>query len=280
MMVPAEVRSSSSEPLVCIRNLSKEYVQRKPLSTAQFTVHALENVNLTISQGIDLAIVGESGAGKSTLARCLALLETPSHGEIWFRGQNVVPLRRHDRRALHRSVQLIFQDPASALNPRMTAADIIAEPLLIQNVGTRNERRVRALEMMDRVGLSSDWGEKRPLEFSGGQRQRLAIARALVLQPPLLILDEALSGLDPLNQKLILELLAGLRDAFPLTCVLICHDLGLASRFAGEVAVMHCGRIVECKPSPQLFAHPEHPYSRALLAAMPPLETVVLQRGA
>jgi ABC-type glutathione transport system ATPase component len=280
MVMPALVRPASSEPLVCVRNLSKEYRQRKPLSTRWVSVHALENVDLTISEGANLAIVGESGAGKSTLARCLALLETPGGGEIWFKGRNVTRLGRQDRRALHRSVQLIFQDSASALNPRMTAAEIIAEPLLIQRVGTKAERRIRALEMMDRVGLSSDWGEKRPLEFSGGQRQRLAIARALVLQPSLLILDEALSGLDPLNQKLILELLAGLQNASPLTCVLICHDLGLASRFADEVAVMHRGRIVECKPSTELFAHPEHPYSRALLAAMPPLESVVQQRGA
>jgi ABC-type glutathione transport system ATPase component len=266
------------EPLMRIANLSKQYVQRRPLTRMPFKVCAFEDVNLTIHRDTTLAIVGESGAGKSTLAKCLALLERPTAGEIWFEGKNLLELGRNALFPVHRQIQLIFQDSTSALNPRLTAEEIIAEPLAIQRIGTKNSRRARAGELMEKVGLPARSGDRRPLEFSGGQRQRLAIARALALEPKLLILDEALSSLDLLNQQMILKLLADLRVAHSLTYVHISHDLRLVSEFADEVAVMSERHIVEQKPAAELFARPEHPDTKALLAAMPSLESICLRR--
>ncbi len=222
--------------------------------------------------------MGESGTGKSTLAKCLALLERPTAGEIWFEGRNLIGLGRGELFPVHRQIQLIFQDPTSALNPRLTAEEIIAEPLAIQRVGTKDSRRARAQELMEQVGLPARSAYKHPLEFSGGQRQRLAIARALSLEPKLLILDEALASLDLLNQQVILKLLADLRVAHSLTYVHVSHDLRMVSEFADEVAVMSQRRIVEQKPAAELFAHPEHADTQALLAAMPSLESICLRR--
>lgn len=266
------------DSLMRIVSLSKQYVQRRPLTRTPFAVCAFEDVNLTIHREATLAIVGESGAGKSTLAKCLALLEKPTVGEIWFEGKNLLGLGKRERFNAHREIQLIFQDPTSALNPRLTAEEIVAEPLAIQKIGTKDSRRLRARELIEHVGLPAGSGHKRPLEFSGGQRQRLAIARALALEPKLLILDEALSSLDLLNQQVILKLLADLRAAHSLTYVHISHDLRLVSEFADEVAVMSERRIVEHKPAAELFAHPEHPDTKAPLAAMPSLESICLRR--
>src|ERR1700689_3343379 len=175
---------------------------------------------------------------------------------------------------------MIFQDPVSALNPRMTAGEIVAEPLAVQKIGTTIGRRQRALELMEQVGLSADSACKQPLEFSGGQRQRLAIARALALEPKLLILDEALSSLDLANQEMILKLLADLQTAYSLTYLHISHDLRLVSGFADEVAVMNDRTIVEHKRAAELFTCPEHSYTKALLAAMPSLESICRDRSA
>lgn len=267
-----------TDSLVRVEHLSKKYVQRRPLTRAEFTVHALEDVNLTIHRGAALALVGESGAGKSTLARCLALLEEPTTGDIWFDGKNLLKLNRRELFPIRRQIQLIFQDPASALNPGMTAGEIIAEPLVIHREGTKAQRRERARELMEQVGLPGGAEHKRPLEFSGGQRQRLAIARALVLEPKLLILDEALSSLDLLNQELILKLLADLQAAHSLTYLHISHDLRLVSQFADEVAVMHDRKIVEQQPAAELFARPINRYTQELLAAMPSLESICAAR--
>ncbi len=273
-----QFEAGKREPLMRIANLSKQYVQRRLLTRAPFTVCAFEGVNLAIHRGTTLGIVGESGAGKSTLARCMALVEKPTAGEIWFEGKNLLNLNRKVLFPVHRQIQLIFQDPTSALNPRLTAEEIIAEPLAIQRIGTKDSRRMRAQELMGQVGLPARSGGKRPLEFSGGQRQRLAVARALALEPKLLILDEALSSLDLLNQQMILKLLADLREVHSLTYVHISHDLRLVSEFADEVAVMSERRIVEQKPASELFARPEHPDTKALLAAMPSLESICLRR--
>jgi len=272
--------ATSPEPLVRVRNLSKQYVQRRPFARAKFIIQALENVNLTIHRGATLALVGESGAGKSTLVRCLALLETPTHGEVWFEGVNLVTLGRKARFLMRRQVQLIFQDPTSALNPSLTAGEIIAEPLVIQREGTKQQRRRRALDLMEQVGLPGKWECKLPLEFSGGQRQRLAIARAMALEPTLLILDEALSGLDLANQEMILRLLADLQAMRSLTCIHVAHDLRMVSDLADEVAVMHGGKIVEQKRVAELFSHAEHPYTQDLLAAMPALDSICQERSA
>lgn len=268
-----------ADPLLEARNLSKQFIQHRPFSRAKFTVGAFTDINLSICRGTTLAIVGESGAGKSTLARCLALLEKPTQGEILFAGQNLLTFRCRDLFAVRRQIQLVFQDPTSALNPRLTAQEIITEPLVIQRIGTKNEQRQKALALMDQIGLPAQWADKRPFEFSGGQRQRLAIARALALEPSLLILDEALSSLDLATRQSILELLAELKSARSLTSIHVSHDLHFVSEFAGEVAVMHAGTIVEHKPAVELFAKPEHPCTQALLAAMPSLESICAARA-
>jgi len=270
----------SASALLYVRGLGKTYTQRRPFSRSEFDVRALEDVDISVPRGKTLALVGESGAGKSTLARCIALLEKPTCGEIWFECENVTGLRKKDLFPLRRRVQFVFQDPTSALNPRMTASEIIAEPLVIHRVGTAAGQRETALQLMEQVGLPATWAEKRPLEFSGGQRQRLAIARALALDPCLLILDEALSSLDAKNQDLILQLLADLQVARSLTYLHVCHELSLVERFADEVAVMRDGRIVECQPAPELFSRPQHSYTQELLAAMPSVESIYKDRFA
>jgi ABC-type glutathione transport system ATPase component len=269
-----------AEPLVRIERLSKQYVQRGALTRYKVSVQALDQASLTIRRGTTLALVGESGSGKSTLARCLALLEKPSAGAIWFAGDNLTEMNSKNLLPFHRRIQLIFQDPASALNPRLSAAEIVMEPLAIQGEGTKPWRRRRALELMELVGLPTRWEHKRPLEFSGGQRQRLAIARALALEPELLILDEALSSLDLANQEMLLQLLADLQAAHTLTYLHISHDLRLVSQCADEVAVMNDRTIVEQQSAPELFARPKHRYTQELLAAMPSLESICLERSA
>jgi oligopeptide transport system ATP-binding protein len=271
---------SEFEPLLRVCDLSKQYAQRRAFSRREIAVTAFQDVSLTIFPGETLAVVGESGAGKSSLARCIALLERPSAGEIELGGKNSLGLSGKELFAVRREVQLIFQDPASALNPRLTACEIIAEPLLIQGEGTKLQRRFRALQLMEQVGLDAAWEHKRPLEFSGGQRQRLAIARALALGPRLLILDEALSNLDAANQALTLELLAELQAAHSLSFLHISHDLRLVAEFADEVAVMYQGRIVEWKTTRKLFAAPEHFYTKELLASVRSVESILLERSA
>jgi peptide/nickel transport system ATP-binding protein len=271
---------TSQVPVLELRNLGKEYVQTQPFARTKFTVQAFENINLAVPRGVTLAIVGESGAGKSSLARCLAFLESPSRGEIFFDGKSALGLPKQQLLLLRRQIQLIFQNPTASLNPQFSALEIIAEPLRIQRIGTGAEQRERAIELMELVGLSTGAASKRPLEFSGGQRQRLAIARALALEPKLLILDEALSNLDRANQENILHLLNDLQSARALTYLHISHDLRLVSRFADEVAVMRSGRIVEHKATMELFTRPEHSYTRHLLGAMEPMEAIWLGRSA
>jgi peptide/nickel transport system ATP-binding protein len=260
--------------------LSKQYLQRRPFLRKKIAVTAFQDVSLAIFPGKTLAVVGESGAGKSSLARSIALLERPSAGEIELGGKNSLARGRKQLFAMRRQVQLIFQDPSSALNPRLTAGEVIAEPLLIQGEGTGAQRRLRVLRLMEQVGLDPAWERKRPLEFSGGQRQRLAIARALALGPRLLILDEALSNLDAANQALILKLLAQLQAAHALSFLHISHDLRLVSEFADDVAVMYQGRIVECQTAGKLFASPEHFYTKELLASVRSVESILLERSA
>jgi ABC-type glutathione transport system ATPase component len=279
MPSPEQIAESHPEWLLETRNLCKRFVQRRALSRTKFAVEAFRGINLKIRRAATLAIVGESGAGKSTLARCLALLEPPTQGEIWFTGDNLLTLTRRELFPIRRRIQLIFQDPTSALNPRLNAAEIIAEPLLIQRIGTKQEQHQKALALMESVGLPAQAAVKGPFEFSGGQRQRLAIARALALEPSLLILDEALSNLDLANQQSILELLAGLQSSRSLTYVHISHDLRLVSEFACEVAVMRDGTIVEQRPASELFARAEHPYTQELLAASPSLESIYAARA-
>ena len=259
--------AARTDSLVSVRGLCKSYVQKRRFSGTKFTVDALRDANLEIRRGATTALVGESGAGKSTLVRCVALLEKPTSGEIEFDGRNLLALDTKELFHARRQVQLVFQDPTSSLNPGMTAAEIVAEPLAIQREGKSADRRRKAIELMERVGLPSASADKRPLEFSGGQRQRLAIARALALRPNLLILDEAFSNLDLATRESLLRLLRDLQAAHSLTYLHVSHDLRMVFDLADEVAVMCEGRIVEHGTAVELFAHPQHDCTRVLLEA-------------
>jgi len=257
-------------PLVRVRNLTRTYVRRHG-PRASRVVPALAGVDLDVPRGGIVALVGQSGSGKSTLARCLARLEEPSGGEIWFDGADALALSAARRRELRERIQLIVQDSAGALSPRLTAAEIVAEPLVILGRGRPAERHRRALSLMESVGLSADAAGRRPRELSGGQRQRLAIARALAVGPRLLILDEAFAGLDASIQAQVTSLLLDLRRDQGLTYVLVSHDLALMSVLADEVAILFEGRIVERGPAAALFTGAQHPHTRALVAAVPTL---------
>lgn len=246
--------------------LSKRYVQGGWLSRRRRPVQALCEVELTLRAGSTLALVGASGSGKSTLARCLACLEKADAGEIWFGGRNLAGLTYRELIPFRRQVQLIFQDPTGSLNPRLNAVELISEPLLIAGV-TRKERRERALELMELVGLSSDWGKRLPMQFSGGQRRRLAIARALALEPRILVLDEALTGLDLSIQGQISNLLQELQAARGLSYLFISHDLGLIAHLADEVAVLDQGRIAERATAQEWFQNARSFQSQELLEA-------------
>ncbi|MGC2019172.1 MAG: dipeptide/oligopeptide/nickel ABC transporter ATP-binding protein, partial [Candidatus Acidiferrales bacterium] len=216
----------------------------------------------------------------STLARCVALLERPSAGKITLDGTDLRALDKRQLFPIRRRIQLIFQDPASALNPQLTALEIIAEPLAVQKVGSKLERHERAVQLMEQVGLETAAAQKKPFEFSGGQRQRLAIARALALEPDVLILDESLSALDALNRDLIVRLLLDLQVARSLAYLYVSHDLRLVSQFADEVAVMYQGKIAEQRKTREIFAHPAHFHTRELLSTVHSVESILLERSA
>ncbi|HMC62629.1 MAG TPA: dipeptide/oligopeptide/nickel ABC transporter ATP-binding protein [Candidatus Solibacter sp.] len=251
------------EPLLSIRGLCKNFSQGAA---------ALDNVNLQLERGRTLGLVGPSGSGKSTLARCVTFFEKPTAGEILFEGRALWSLGNRERLRTRARIQLIFQEPAASLNPRFTAAEIIAEPLAIQNRGNRATRLERACRLMETVGLPPGAAAKPAPQFSGGERQRLAIARALALDPKLLILDESFSGLDLTLQAQITALLKDLRQRLGVTYILISHDLALVAGLADEIAVMDHGRIVEHADTAQLLAHPQHPRTRELIDAAMALE--------
>jgi ABC-type dipeptide/oligopeptide/nickel transport system ATPase subunit len=236
------------DPLLRVTGVSKSFGATR----------ALRDVTLTLEPGRALGLVGGSGSGKSTLARSIARFETPDRGEIAIGGR---------RDYTPADVQLIFQEAAASLNPRFSAEQILGEPLLIQKRGSPEARRSKAREWIEIVGVPRDSAAKPAMAFSGGERQRLAIARALILEPALLILDESLSGLDLLLQAQLTDLLVDLRRRLGLTCILISHDLALAARIADEIAVMHDGQIVERAPAAELTLHPRHPQTVELVAA-------------
>ena len=229
------------------------------------TLHAVNGLDLRIERGDVLGIVGESGCGKSTLARMLLGLTPPSSGHITLEGEDI---RRLDRRALARRVQPVFQDPYSSLNPRRSIASIVALPLEVHGLGSAAERRSKAIDMLERVGLPARYADHTPGQLSGGQRQRVAIARALVMRPEIVICDEPTSALDVSVQAQILNLLLDLRREFGLTYVFISHNLAVVEHIATQVAVMYLGRIVESAPTASLFRQPQHPYTQALLASV------------
>jgi ABC-type glutathione transport system ATPase component len=268
MKVEASSSGHNMQPLLKAENLVKRYAKRS-LADAREELLALNGVSFSVFPGTTLAVVGESGSGKSTLAACLACLESPTTGSIWYKEKDLVKLGERARRQVRPQLQLIFQDPASSLNPRWSVLELLIEPMMLQRNFTREEMNQRANSLLERVGLSSEIVQRPPTELSGGQRQRLAIARALSLEPKLLILDEALSALDCSVQAQIANLLMELQGSLGMTYVFITHDLAMAAYLADDIAVMDGGRILEQGPAHKLVKHPQHEATRQLLAAVP-----------
>ena len=263
---PAEQQGAAA-PLVEVSGLTKLYpLDSGWLGKKRSWLSALEDVDLTVRRGEILALVGESGSGKSTLARLLIKLIEPTRGTIRYEGENIFALSRPDVRRLRRKVQIVFQDPYSSLNPRHTVSQIVSEGI---NGLAGRARSTRTAELLELVGLSPNIVDRYPHEFSGGQRQRICIARALAVKPEFLILDEPVSALDVSVQSKIMNLLADLRDSLQLTYVLISHDLGVVKHVADRVAVLYLGHLVEVAPKQLLFSNPRHPYTQALLSAVP-----------
>ncbi len=251
------------------RALKRHFVTKKPLFGDPTVVRAVDGVDLTVQDGETFAIVGESGCGKSTLARLLVRLIDPSEGEVTYQGKAIGALSESALRALRAEMQFIFQDPFSSLNPRMTVGALIEEPLLTHGIGTPADRRAKVAQLLTRVGLRPEHADRYPHEFSGGQRQRIGIARALVTGPKVLIGDEPVSALDVSIQAQVVNILEDLKDEFGLTLIVIAHDLAVIRHMSDRVAVMYLGKIVETGPTDALFESPAHPYTEALLAAIP-----------
>jgi ABC-type glutathione transport system ATPase component len=260
-----------SEPLLTVRALSKTFrLARRP---------AITGIHFSLDRGRTLGLVGPSGSGKSTLAQCLAMFEEPDSGEILFEGRNLVGLNRREKARVRPAIQIVLQQPAAALNPRFTAGEIVAEPLLIGRRATPAACRSRAAEAMEMAGLPPAAAARLALSFSGGERQRLAIARALVLEPKLLILDESFSGLDLSVRAQILNLLAEAQHRFGTAYILISHDLRLVARCAGEIAVMDGGTFVEHAAAAELMAHPRHSLTIEMLHAAGKLSLAAVPDG-
>jgi len=261
----------SPEPLLRVRGLAKHFpIVRGALFPRQVgAVRAVDGVDFDVAAGKTLALVGESGCGKSTTGRLILRLIEPTTGEVAFAGAELTKLSPDEMRARRQELQIIFQDPYGSLDPRMTVAEIIEEPLRIHHAGDKTTRRGRVAELLDVVGLPREHASRYPHEFSGGQRQRIGIARALALRPRFVVCDEPVSALDVSIQAQIINLMLDLQKAFGLSYLFIAHDLGVVKHVAGEVAVMYLGKIVELADKRRLYAAPKHPYTQALLAAVP-----------
>ncbi len=260
-----------TEPLLRVKNLVKQFpITGGMLGRVVDKVHAVDGVSFEIKAGETLGVVGESGCGKSTTGRCILRLIEPSSGEVWFEGKNVTAMGKQELRAMSRDMQIIFQDPYASLNPRMSAGAIVGEALTIHKL-TRSagEYQDRIVELLETVGLNADHMQRYPHEFSGGQRQRIGIARALAVNPKLIVCDEAVSALDVSIQAQVINLLEDLQSQFNLTYLFIAHDLAVVEHISDRVAVMYLGRIVELASARDLYSNPLHPYTQALLSAIP-----------
>ena len=257
------------EPILEAHDLRREYTVKRGLFAAPGTVKALNGVSFVLEAGKTLAVVGESGCGKSTLARLLTMIEPPTSGRLVLDGIDVAAADAAQRRQLRRDIQIVFQNPYGSLNPRQTIGRALEEPLRVNTQMTAAERDAAVREMMAKVGLRPEFHGRYPHMFSGGQRQRIAIARALMLRPKVLVLDEPVSALDVSIRAQVLNLLVDLQREFGLAYVFISHDLSVVRHVADDVLVMYLGRVVELASRDELFANPQHPYTRALLSATP-----------
>lgn len=259
---------TEKQPLLSLQGIKKHF----PVGSGLFgqksnSVKAVDGVSLDIHPGQTVGLVGESGCGKSTIGRMVVGLTEPTAGEIYFEGRKLSEYK--SKKAMGKNLQMIFQDSYSSLNPRMTVADIIAEPLVLHKVGTYKERGKRVDELLERVGLAAYHGSRYPIEFSGGQRQRIGIARSLALQPKLIVCDEPVSALDVSIQAQILNLLKEIQKDLGLSYLFIAHGIQVVKHISDQIAVMYLGKIAEFAEKEELFANPHHPYTKALLAAVP-----------
>ena len=266
---------AAGDVLLSVEDVVKHFPVRTGLFGGKGVVHAVDGVSLELRRGEALGLVGESGCGKSTLASMLMLLERPTSGRILFEGQDVSRFNKKQAKAYRRQVQMVFQDTVASLDPRMTVADIMSEPWMIHGGLARGDRQARTRELLARVGLDPDHANRYPHQFSGGQRQRIGIARALALDPQVLICDEPVSALDVSVQAQVLNLLKDLRDDYNLTYIFIAHDLSVVRQVADSVAVMYLGKVVEFGGEEDVLLRPSHPYTQALLSALPAPEQEV-----
>jgi peptide/nickel transport system ATP-binding protein len=259
----------NKEPLLDVKDLKKHFIRGGAWSRHKREVRAVDGIDLTLHRGQTLGLVGESGCGKTTTGRMLVLLEKPSSGEIVLDGVDYAGSEDIDVASYHRRVQMVFQDPTSSLDPRMSIRSSVSEPLDLARIGSRSERRAVVEGLLEKVGLPAQVQDRRPSQLSGGQRQRVGIARALALSPDIIVADEPTSALDVSIRAQIINLLADLQDEFAISFVFISHDLSTVRHISQNVAVMYLGTIVEKGPADEVFEHPSHPYTKALLDAVP-----------